>query len=472
MSIKNDILELFESQATLSNVMNIRNQYQDYLKKMYGIKYQSDAKMEAEKAEAVDKDKALKTATAEKEASRYLKQADDILASFEDEKTRYKNQIDSINNAAERQKELAGDDKSKLDKIESTRQSKIDEAEKKIRDSKMYHVEMLRKLNATLSPEAEDVLEAKGKYRVSIRDLTLTEQNLIFGDDLDTIKEIYNLNESIEDARALNNAQGHANAASRNASTVKSQAARGIATAADANEAEMKAREAKRTQLAVKREIDTSENEKDFLSGEKLTEEFLAQRQLDNVEARIEKENDRHDKVIENLRKTKNRLMKNKKLAQAVKDQQEADENTTSTQITEADLNKKVSSEKNDGRPETTTTKVEPESSNAIKNLDESIENIEFQEYSKMLFNGASGNALRYFIKDEINNTNMKDIEIAKTMKSDPNVQSCIKKIQFYLRKTQKGLSYEEYIDLKVQKSKFASFFNSAKKAYENKYKK
>ena len=107
MSIKNDILELFESQATLSNVMNIRNQYQDYLKKMYGIKYQSDAKIEAEKAEAVDKDKALKTATTEKEASRYLKQADDILASFEAEKTRYKNQIDSINNAAERQKELA-----------------------------------------------------------------------------------------------------------------------------------------------------------------------------------------------------------------------------------------------------------------------------------------------------------------------------------------------------------------------------
>lgn len=472
MSIKNDILELFESQATLSNVMNIRNQYQDYLKKMYGIKYQSDAKIEAEKAEAVDKDKALKNATAEKEASRYLKQTDDILASFEDEKTKYKNQIDKINELAKKQIELAGDNKSLVDRIDSMRTSKVNEAEKKIRDSKTYHADMLRKLNATLSTEAEDVLEAKGKYRVSIRDLTLTEQNLIFGDDLDTIKEIYNLNESIEDARALNNAQGHANAASRNASTVKSQAAKGIATAADANEAEMKAREAKRTQLAVKREVDTSENEKDFVSGEKLTEEFLAQRQLDNVEARIEKENDRHDKIMENLKKTKNRLMKNKKLAQAVKDQQEEDENTTSTQITEADLNKKVSSEKNDGRPETTTTKVEPESSNAINNLDESVENIEFQEYSKMLFNGASGNALKYFIKDEINNTNMKDIEIAKTMKSDPNVQSCIKKIQFYLRKTRKGLSYEEYIDLKVQKSKFASFFNSAKKAYENKYKK
>lgn len=472
MSIKNDILELFESQATLSNVMNIRNQYQDYLKKMYGIKYQSDAKIEAEKAEEVDKDKALKTATAEKEASRYLKQADDILASFEAEKTRYKNQIDKINELAKQQIELAGDNNSLVSRIDSMRTSKVNEAEKKIRDSKMYHVEMLRKLNAALSPEAEDVLEAKGKYRVSIRDLTLTEQNLIFGDDLDTIKEIYNLNESIEDARALNNAQGHANAASRNASIVKSQAAKGVATAADANEAEMKAREAKRTQLAVKREVDTSENEKDFVSGEKLTEEFLAQRQLDNVKARIEKENERHDKAIENLEKTKNRLMKNKKLAQAVKDQQEADENTPSTQITEADLNKKVSSEKSDGKPDTTTVTGEPESSSAIKNLDESVENIEFQEYSKMLFNGASGNALRYFIKDEINNTNMKDIEIAKTMKSDPNVQSCIKKIQFYLRKTRKGLSYEEYIDLKVQKSKFASFFNSAKKAYENKYKK
>ena len=471
MSIKNDILELFESQATLSNVMNIRNQYQDYLKKMYGIKYQSDAKIEAEKAEAVDKDKALKTATAEKEASRYLKQADDILASFEDEKTRYKNQIESINTAAEKQKELAGDDKSKLDKIETTRQSKIDEAEKKIRDSKMYHVEMLRKLNATLSPEAEDVLESKGKYRVSIRDLTLTEQNLIFGDDLDTIKEIYNLNESIEDAKTLSASQGHKNAAAEIAVDVKTKYQKGLATASEANSAEMDAREAERNHLAVKREISTAET-KDPVSGEKLTEEFLAQRQLDNVEARIEKENDRHDKIMNNLKKIKNRLTKNKKLAQAVKDQQEADENTTSTQITEADLNKKVSSEKNDGKPDTTTVTGEPESSSAIKNLDESVENIEFQEYSKMLFNGASGNALKYFIKDEINNTNMKDIEIAKTMKSDPNVQSCIKKIQFYLRKTRKGLSYEEYIDLKVQKSKFASFFNSAKKAYENKYKK
>ena len=471
MSIKNDILELFESQATLSNVMNIRNQYQDYLKKMYGIKYQSDAKIEAEKAEAVDKDKALKTATTEKEASRYLKQADDILASFEDEKTRYKNQIESINTAAEKQKELAGDDKSKLDKIETTRQSKIDEAEKKIRDSKMYHVEMLRKLNATLSPEAEDVLESKGKYRVSIRDLTLTEQNLIFGDDLDTIKEIYNLNESIEDAKTLSASQGHKNAAAEIAVDVKTKYQKGLATASEANSAEMDAREAERNHLAVKREISTAET-KDPVSGEKLTEEFLAQRQLDNVEARIEKENDRHDKIMNNLKKIKNRLTKNKKLAQAVKDQQEADENTTSTQITEADLNKKVSSEKNDGRPETTTTKVEPESSNAIKNLDESVENIEFQEYSKMLFNGASGNALKYFIKDEINNTTINDIEIAKTMKSDPNVQSCTKKLQFYLRKTRKGLSYEEYIDLKVQKSKFASFFNSAKKAYENKYKK
>ena len=91
-------------------------------------------------------------------------------------------------------------------------------------------------------------------------------------------------------------------------------------------------------------------------------------------------------------------------------------------------------------------------------------------KFSETLFNGGSGEALKYFLKGEINNKNIRSLEIAKMMEKDPEVQVVIKKLKFYLRKTAKGLSYEEYTDLKVQKGKFRSLFGKAEKEYLTRY--
>jgi len=55
-------------------------------------------------------------------------------------------------------------------------------------------------------------------------------------------------------------------------------------------------------------------------------------------------------------------------------------------------------------------------------------------------------------------------------MKDKPEVEQVLKKIRFYLRKTASGLSYEEYIDLKVQKGKFRTLFTAAKKEYNSRF--
>jgi hypothetical protein len=82
------------------------------------------------------------------------------------------------------------------------------------------------------------------------------------------------------------------------------------------------------------------------------------------------------------------------------------------------------------------------------------------QRYSQMLYNGISGDALKYFLDGEINNNNSGEIEIAKKMKDDPTVQAVIKKIQFILKRAARGtITDANYIDLKVQKSTFRQLF-------------
>jgi len=57
-------------------------------------------------------------------------------------------------------------------------------------------------------------------------------------------------------------------------------------------------------------------------------------------------------------------------------------------------------------------------------------------------------------------------------MQDKPEVQEVLKKIKFYLRRTASGISYDEYIDLKVQKGKFRTLFTEARKEYQNRYNK
>ena len=46
-------------------------------------------------------------------------------------------------------------------------------------------------------------------------------------------------------------------------------------------------------------------------------------------------------------------------------------------------------------------------------------------------FNGVTGDLLKYFLKNEVNNNNLSIIEIAKRMQDKPEAQQILKKIKF-----------------------------------------
>ena len=82
------------------------------------------------------------------------------------------------------------------------------------------------------------------------------------------------------------------------------------------------------------------------------------------------------------------------------------------------------------------------------------------RRFSKMLFNGSSGDALKYFIYGEINNGNREELSVARKMRTDKEVEAVIRKIEFILKKSASGdFTDEDYLELKVLKSKFRQLF-------------
>ena len=55
---------------------------------------------------------------------------------------------------------------------------------------------------------------------------------------------------------------------------------------------------------------------------------------------------------------------------------------------------------------------------------------------------------------------------------SGQELDICLKKMNYYLSRHRDYLRYDEYINLKVEKSKFKSIYEKAKKEIQNKYKK
>ena len=93
-------------------------------------------------------------------------------------------------------------------------------------------------------------------------------------------------------------------------------------------------------------------------------------------------------------------------------------------------------------------------------------------QYDTMLYNGASGEVLKYMVNGEINNNNVDVLEISKLVEKDGEAQIVLKKIKELLNKaSKKELSYEEYTQLKVLKSQFKSIFTKFKNQYNNRYK-
>jgi len=89
-----------------------------------------------------------------------------------------------------------------------------------------------------------------------------------------------------------------------------------------------------------------------------------------------------------------------------------------------------------------------------------------------MLFNGTSGDALKFFVIGEINNSNKEELSVANTMKGKPDVETIVKKISRLYKKNQKGdLSDDEYNQLKSLKLQFRVLFTQYKNRYNARFK-
>lgn len=248
---------------------------------------------------------------------------------------------------------------------------------------------MINRVNAFYKKPADiDILRNAGIYIDELDDLlTLDEQQLIFGDTMERISEITNL----EEAKKIS--QGNVNQAIKLAQkktgdpvidNIANQNAKNAV--ADKTQADIKAR---------------NSNVTDPTTGERFNESI-----------------DLSSKMM-----TKN-ISKNHKMSQ--------DHTKDADKI-------------------------------ATKNLS--------AKHSDMLYNGESGDALKYMITGEVNNSNTSVLEILKYMEQNPEVSLIVKKIKSLLAKSErKELDNKEHAELKVMKNKFRSAFAAAKTSYTNRF--
>lgn len=243
------------------------------------------------------------------------------------------------------------------------------------------------------------------------------ESHLVFGSLLENISNLLELN-----ASAINAANGHANAAGKLASQAKRDAQKGIQTPAAAHQKEMEARRQQADAAKVSRELQV----KDQLSGESIKEDAatqlsknieIAQNQLQavqnqqatvngNLEQRKEATNKRFEARKNQLSKRIETLKDAAERAKAIND--------AAKQTTNEAMNTKEPEKSNsevvstDTKAETGINGVEAEKISSKENDDELNEAFNLDAYmlrkdfEKMLYNGASGNILKYFMKKEV----------------------------------------------------------------------
>lgn len=113
--------------------------------------------------------------------------------------------------------------------------------------------------------------------------------------------------------------------------------------------------------------------------------------------------------------------------------------------------------------PNKPTNSIEEDSISTIDS-DEEIVKTRARQFSKMLFNGSSGDALKYFIYGDITDGNRSELNIARLMMNDRECKAVINKIVYLLKKSGSGkFDDEDYMELKVQKSKFRQLFHKYK---------
>lgn len=407
---------------------------------------ENNKKLEMERLENERKNKAL-----ESEVMEYLENFEEIQADYNDYAAKINEDIDEIEIDIKSTSDV--DMKKALEKEKKKLESKLKTYEIKCNSK-------VRSLNSKLSTDAKKELrDRRDDYHdridpldesVEIGDevsLSILEEELIFGNTLDLLEEI-NL---IEMTDPLSGEKDMKDVAKTNAET-KAQAV------------EVRAQEVSNTNVGKKTPaMQRSQNA--TVSSAKIGTARARTNMLAEAETQA-------DKIIAAKEKVIN--------TKAMSIEKEKDNERKDMERKEAALDKmrnQLSIAKEKQKQVSSTQTGTALNSDNVNSLTEAIikqdpNRIDFNNFSETLFNGASGNALKYFLKGEINNKNAVDIQIAKYMEEKEEVKNVLKKMRSYLRKTASGLSYEEYIDLKVLKGKFRMLFTQAKKEYENRFKK
>lgn len=283
------------------------------------------------------------------------------------------------------------------------------------------------------------------------------EKELIFGETLNIVSDILSLDE------AQKVTQGNVNQAIKNAQKKSGDIS-----------LDNMARTAARNAVADKVQQDIDERKsKDPLVGvtESANQDPVVaakKKSLATIETKIDKTREQNQKEMESLQD-----QKEKKQAEVERASQLSN-NGKDTINDVNSINEDFVRISPDLRKEMTVSKDLRSEKKVSKDLrdEKTVNKRDTSKYDSMLYNGASGEVLKYVIKGEINNNNIEVLEVSKLVKADPDAQIIIKKIEALLKKaSRKELSYDEYTQLKVLKSQFKSVFTKFKNQYNNRYK-
>lgn len=225
-----------------------------------------------------------------------------------------------------------------------------------------------------------------------------SEEKLIFGNLLETIANIVKLNEA-------STTSGNVNKANELALRAASAAKKGTIDAKQALDAKQSAENIKRDYVADQIE---ERRKKDAFTGEKVIKEDA----LENAERALDSIKRQEERVDANFEKRKESA---KKRIEIIKQNKKAQSNTSET-------------------------------ADEAQSLTESVN----KDVREMLFNGKSGQVLKFLILGEINNINRTDLNIIKKLKAEDEVQFYIKNINEILKRFDKNKEKEtDYSDLK-----------------------
>lgn len=447
--------------------------YKKYYASTYSYKTLADKRKDEKEDETLKikknlDDKSKQDAEEDKiyeEMNDYLEDVEDIRYKCEREIIKNEENIDAF--------KVKADNETDTDK-KTNYQKKLEHYKNEETRIKSKYEKKLKLLNLSLSSKAKQKLKAEKDFKEDIdtlldesllntsSNLTKLEENLIFGNTFDIIEEATLINES-----TLTSA-GNLNAATKNVQTAQNQLNKLTPGTPKYIEQKRLVDNAKRSQNAVETSliqdnaIKKNKAQTDALSGE-VIKEAIEEEQPTSPEATEKAAEDRAEITtnaqIGNLEKQKEKVRENS----------EKKIESIDSRIEKIRARLQIFKNRNKMKnlaEETILEKVEEADPLNPKNK------IDFMKFSDTIFEGDSGKVLRYLIKGETNGIEIKNISIAQVMKSKPEVQEIIKKIEFYLKKASSGLSYEQTIELKVLKGKFRELFKSTKKEYENRYKK